>query len=272
VSLEIEARARRANLLTRDDQLDQLFGEDSLDRFLLDVLAKKEGRMTEIRPEEKLTTERVETQRTAPTKPPQRLRLGVALTAFVLVIAAGIGFVLVRDANVAASPIEIGESFLNARDTWDLEAAIALLAPEATVVGSIAPTVADYAGAFEYFRAVQQGTTVGECTQTNVGPPAEVTCTYSHENAWTRALGSAPYKGSRMTFVIDDGLIQEVTNGFAGFTEWDLFGLWVFNNHPSEYPMLYSEGHRASKPSTTPEAIVLWEQYTAEFVAEKGGS
>ena len=271
MSVDLEARVKRANPLTRGEQLDQLFGEDTLDRFLLDVLAKKEGRMTDIRPDQQTTSENVSTDGTT-SGTPQRLRLGVALAAFAVVIAAGIGFVLVRDSNTAAgpSPVEIGESYINAADEWDSEAALALLAPGAVMTSGLAESPTDIPALFDFYRANDWRWMVSECQQTNVGEPAEVNCTLTHQNAWMRALGVDPRPGGSYEFLITDGEIEEVSPGFIGFPEWDTFTRWVRTNHNTDLFVLLADG--CCVPNVTPEAIVLWELYTNEFVAELDGS
>lgn len=270
MSVDIESRVKRANLITRDEHLEQLFGDETSNRFLLDILAKKEGRMTDIRPDQQTTSEKVPTDGTT-SGTPQRLRLGVALAAFAVVIAAGIGFVLVRDSNTAASssPVEIGESYINAIDEWDSEAALALLAPGAVMVNQLAESPTDIPAVFDFYRANDWRFTTSECQQSNESQPAVVTCTYTHQNAWMRALGVDPRPGGSYQFVITDGRIEEVSGNFIDFPEWGTFTLWVRTNHNADYLVLVPDG--CCVPSVTPEAIVLWEQYTNEFVAEQDG-
>jgi len=270
MSVDIESRVKRANLITRDEQLEQLFGDETSNRFLLEILAKKEGRMTDIRPDQQTTSEKVPTEGTTSETP--RLRLGVALAAFAVVIAAGIGFVLVRDSNTAASssPVEVGESYINAADEWDSEAALALLAPGAVMTSGLAESPTDIPALFDFYRANDWRWMVSECQQTNVGEPAEVKCTLTHQNAWMRALGVDPRPGGSYEFVITDGEIEEVGPGFIPFPEWDRFIGWLATNHGTDLLVLVPDG--CCTPSLTPEAIVLWEQYTKEFVAEQDGS
>ena len=106
MSVDIETRVKRANPLTRDEQLDQVFGEDTLDRFLLDVLANKEGRMTDTRPDQQPTPEKA--QRTAPTQPRKRFRPGVALAAFLIVVAVGVAFAIVGNPGSTVAEVEPG--------------------------------------------------------------------------------------------------------------------------------------------------------------------
>lgn len=264
MSVDIEARVKRANPLTDDKQLDQLFGENTLDRFLLDVLAKQEGRMTDIKPDQQPAPAQGPPQKTAPTKRP-KLRIGVAVTAFIVVIAVGIGLVYSQQTDVVASPIEISESYISARDSWDSETAVALFAQDAAMA-DLATTPREIPTQFDWFRATDWRWTVEECNQTNSGPPAEVTCTYTYENAWTRALGHGPTEGGSFVFLIADGKIQEFTNNLRDFPAWDVFAAWVAVNH---YPDLVVLIDGCCTPRITPEAIVLWEQYTDEFVAEQ---
>lgn len=270
MSVDLEARVKRANPLTRGEQLDQLFGEDTLDRFLLGVLAKKEGRMTDIRPDQPATSEKVSTDGTT-SGTPQRLRLGVALAAFAVVIAAGVGFVLVRDSNTAAgpSPVEVGESYINAIDEWDSEAALALLAPGAVMTGGLAESPTDIPAVFDYYRANDWRFTASECQQSTVSEPVVVNCTYTHQNAWMRALGVDPRPAGFYEFVITDGKIEEVSGELIDFPEWDTFTAWVRTNNDADLFVLLDG---CCLPIVTPEAIVLWELYTNEFVAELDGS
>ena len=129
MSVDIEARVRRANPLTHEEQLDQLFGENTLDRFLLDVLAKQEGRMTDIKPEQQPAPAQGPPQKTAATKKP-KLRIGVAVTAFIVVVAAGIGLVYTQQTGVVASPTEISEDYIAAIHAGDIETAYQFLAEE----------------------------------------------------------------------------------------------------------------------------------------------
>ena len=76
-----------------------------------------------------------------------------------------------------------------------------------------------------------------------------------------------PY-GAYFDFVIDNGQIQSVVQEFDPDTQfsseaWDVFAGWVLANHSSGYTVMYGD------PYWTPEAIVLWKQYTDEFVAKQ---
>ena len=106
MSVDIESRVKRANLITRDEQLEQLFGDETSNRLLLDILAKKEGRMTDNRPDQQPTLEKA--QRTAPTQPQKRFRLGVALAAVLIVVAVGVVFATVSNRGSTVAEVEPG--------------------------------------------------------------------------------------------------------------------------------------------------------------------
>ena len=272
MSVDTETRVKRANLIARDEMLEQLFGDETSNRFLLDLLAKKEGRMTETRPDQQPVQEDGRSQPTVSPPPEKRFRVGVALTAFAVVLAIGIGFAIFRNSGstVAASPIEIGESYINAIDEWDSEAALVLLAPGAVMTSGLAESPTDIPAVFDFYRANDWRFTASECQQSNVGEPVVITCTYTHQNAWMRALGVDPRPGGSYEFVITDGKIEEVSSDFIEFPEWDTFVDWVRTNHNTDQFVLIADG--CCTPSVTPEAVVLWEQYTNEFVAERDGS
>ena len=106
MSVDVESRVKRANLITRDEQLEQLFGDETSNRLLLDILAKKEGRMTDTRPDQQPTPEKA--QRTAPTQPQKRFRLGVALAAVLIVVAVGVVFATVSNPGSTVAEVEPG--------------------------------------------------------------------------------------------------------------------------------------------------------------------
>jgi hypothetical protein len=102
-----------------------------------------------------------------------------------------------------------------------------------------------------------------------------VTCTYTMENSWSQALGVGPFTGSNFEFVIVDGQIQEIKHDFVfgAFSPqvWEVFKGWVRDNYPDDINVMYDLGD-VDVPIKTPEALALWEQRTAEFVASLDNS
>ena len=120
MTIDIEARVRRANLLARGDQLDQLFDSELSTHFLRDIYAKKEGRMSDMtdRPRSAGTVEETGGhQLPAATKPPRRQGPAWALAGFVAVLAVGVVLALVtrEPEPVAVTPVEeSAEAFMAA--------------------------------------------------------------------------------------------------------------------------------------------------------------
>lgn len=264
--------------MSYDDQVLALFGEanpvsdrDTLEHLLrphLEVVEQRIGDMKE-------TKVRVIDPAQPIVKQEQRHRLAYGLVAAVAVLIVGTvtWIAVVNDGEPdVASPVDIGRSFIEAQDAWDADAATALLAPDAVIKGSgLVTEVEQYASNFAWYQALDWRWAVEECNQTTVGPPAEVRCTLTHQNAWTRALGVGPYSGSSIDFVIGNGQIQELTDDtdLSAFSPeaWGVFTKWVTANHPSELGVMIRRQGLTSIPIVTPEALALWEQYTNEFVA-----
>ena len=119
-----------------------------------------------------------------------------------------------------------------------------------------------------------------------------VSCAATHQNDWSRSLGFDPYPGAEFSIRVADQQLTEVfespmvTEAWVTFpgTEfvpevWNPFMSWLEKGHPSDIDamLLPPQADDASaflpglrKPIITPESIALWEQYTAEFVAEVG--
>ena len=93
---------------------------------------------------------------------------------------------------------------------------------------------------------------------------------HDHYNDWTRALGIPPITGS-FDFTIEDGQIVAMTNNF-NFDDfgpvWTIMGSWTAENGYA-HDTLFNPG--ATNPRLDAESMALWEQITAEFVAEQSG-
>ena len=287
MTLDIETRVRRANPLITAEQLQQLFGDDASARLLRDIHHKREGRMTETTENRPPTTEegsatiaagsqrpsgsRDASERTARSGTPgvrRRFRPGTVVAAFSLVIAAGIAlaFLVGNSDSESAGPVDVARSFIEARDAWDAETTVGLFAPAATVSDLEVGSVGDYAAQYEWYRAVEWRWEAGECVETPRGLTSEVSCAYTHHNAWMDATGAEPGSGS-FEFLISQSKITELSISFTTFPAWDQFRAWVDANHPEDLSVMYESGGGFQPPRYTPESMALWEQYTSEFVA-----
>jgi len=189
-------------------------------------------------------------------------------------VAAGDDAVASGDAEQA---IGVAQRFVEARDAWDGETVRSLVADDAVIDDFAVATVDDYVANSEFDQAIGWRYMQPQCTATAVGPPVEVSCTYTMEDAWSRALGVGPYTGSSFEFVIADGEIQRVTHDFD-FSQYsaqvfDVFGAWLDDAHPGAFDVIFSADRNGTNMRrTTPEAIALVEQYTTEFVASVSDS
>ena len=147
------------------------------------------------------------------TAPPRRRRrnwIPAVVAAVVVMILAGASVVVFTgdtEPDVAggpASPVEIATAFIEARDAWDGEAARALVADDALIDGFVA-TADEYLTQDEFERATGWRFMQPDCAETVAGPPADVFCTYTMENAWSRARGVGPFPNSKFWFTIADG-------------------------------------------------------------------
>ena len=155
---------------------------------------------------------------------------------------------------------------------WDGATVRSLVAPDAVIDDLAVATADDYLANTEFDQAEGWRFLQPQCTATVVGPPAEVTCSYTMEDAWSRALGVGPFTGSSFEFVIADGQIQQLTHNFDysqySAQVFEVFQEWLDNSHPGDADVIF-----ATAPSggavrrITPEVIALTEQRTAEFVA-----
>lgn len=218
MSVELEARVRRANLITRDRHLERLYDDDLSHRLLRDIYSKKEGRMSETtdRPEP-TTVEDVSPDEEAfrPAPAPRQRRNPALVPAIVTaVIAIGVVVALVarQPALVADTPVEIAEQFMAALNDHDAAAVRSLLADEDGMIAEAVPGVAG----IEIEQQIEQEEVLGwtyqieacvDQTPENESTQSVVTCTYSITDDITRAIGNEPYEGSRYEFVVVDGKI-----------------------------------------------------------------
>ena len=192
---------------------------------------------------------------------------GAALALLVLLVAG-------CSSTQPEGPEAVARSYLEARATWDADAALDLFADDATIddatIAFRETSTAEQASAFEFFQAVDWRETVEQCVETTSGPRSEVTCTYTFENAWTGAIGVEPITGS-FDFIIADGLIVDLTHNFNldDFGPvWSAVEDWLLGNHRDDaVNVMYNAGRTHSQK--TPESLALWEQYTQEFVASQ---
>jgi hypothetical protein len=202
--------------------------------------------------------------------------LRIAVAAFVAVLLVGAAAIFVLQANddqSAAAPEDVTTEFIEALNAGDGAAVLALFAPGATVEDGPVVDTSELVSMIDWYSALEWDWTPTECTESTAGAATTVTCSYTHENAWTRALGVGPYDAGEATYVVESGLITSYVYEFdeTGFSDdaWDVFLRWLRSNHPEERFTIVPDG--CCTPAWTPEAVVLWAEFTEEFVAEQTG-
>lgn len=282
MSSDVEARVRRANLLARDDQLEQLFGEDLSPRLRGRMQALEEGRMTEITTDEQSGGDEPVIERTgasgsrsaSPKSAPRRRRLAPAALVAVVVALVGVpvGMFL---ADNSPTPVEIAESYIEARNAYDADQARELVADDFRTT-EYPNGFRDADGmdtAFEGSEAYGFRYTDVDC---NVANDVEATVWVECGYLWTselHRLANQPPTPASLSFTIEDGLIQGVIRNPADVSGW--WDPWLAFLR-SEYPEFRSVVVEAlsNEPEATrelvdglPEHLALYE----EWVDSQGG-
>jgi len=237
---------------------------------------------------------RLDTRPTEKAKPSLR-RLKLVLGAAAVVVLIGAVVVLNQDdgnAPPATQPaptivtptttpaqsdqaaLAVAQEFMAARSEWDGNTVESLLAVDATIAGTeFVESSADYPALSDYERAVGWRYLNPDCA---VSSPGRIRCTYTLETDVTRALGVGPYHGNSFVLDIEDGLIQTVTHNFSPdqfLADTAPFNSWLAATYPSDVELMFvpsaSGGDEFAR--ITPDSIALWENHTAEFVAEQSG-
>jgi hypothetical protein len=179
----------------------------------------------------------------------------------------------------ATSPaISIALAFFDALNAYDVESATASFASEAHVHEYAEPFITSvdmYPALFDWLRATGWQWIVDECHM-KVGD-ANTACSYHVENAWTRAMGLAPVRGS-IAFEIWDGVMRWVPDFKVHQTlrwdqdtpneqmveVWETVTDWIRANHPTDLGAMISPD--GSAPVLNARSIDLWRLYTQESV------
>jgi hypothetical protein len=207
-----------------------------------------------------------------PQVAPRRQRVaGLVAAAALVVIAIGVVIALANQPpEVAASPVQVAEAFMEARNAHDAEAMAGLLAddvvhdPGGELVWS--PNNLSEAAHFEQITAWVYDFTCVE------GGPTQARCAYTQETNLGNALGIVSRPGAFFLIEVDEGQIVSVTNRenghypvgevLVGFSEW------LVQNHPEDVDVMLEDVSQILRP----ESLALWEQYVPEFVAEMEAS
>jgi hypothetical protein len=266
MSLDLEARIRRANLVSRDQHLERLYGHDLSHVLLRDMYSKKEGRMSEVTDRsEPATLEDVPADEKAfrPTPPPPSQRSPAFVPAILTaVIAIGVIVALVArqpSPEVAQTPVQIGKAFMAALNAHDADAVLALMADDAPFPEG--ESEAELRGELRMEELQGWSYDSVTCIDTSTESQTRVVCPYSIANELTRVLGTGPYDGNSYSFVIVDGEITSTSQ-----TEPDY---WLFEE--TYVPFLkWAEENQLGNMYWhywDEENLAKWEQYFPEWLA-----
>lgn len=183
------------------------------------------------------------------------------------------------DAAAASDALAIAEQFIDARNAYDGAAVRELLSDSATMRDDLqrnpdgvfrSVDEVDFARTSDFDGVV--GTVLADPNCSVGAEVGRVICTYTWQNAWSRAIGDDRYTGNTFVFDIADGQIVGLTHTFRqgpvdGFENHisEVMFLWVVTNHPDDRStVLDSNG----LPIASDPSISLWREFTEEFVAE----
>lgn len=198
---------------------------------------------------------------------PRRAWLVPALAGLAVVV--GLAVVPAWDRG-PASPQEVADAYMEARQDLDTKAITGLFAPDATVLEDDFD-LSEMPALIEFWRATGWDWTPTGCTEIVSGPAFNTfTCGYEFENDWTRVLDHPPVTGA-ITLVIGGEEISQITSltSYIDVSQLnDVWGAvidWMTANHPDDTRTMYTDD--MSHPELDPAAIALWERYTDEYVA-----
>ena len=267
MSVELEARVRRANLITRDRHLERLFDDELSRRLLRDVYSIKEGRMTEITDRPNPTTvEGVHGTEDAfrPRTPSRQVRYP-ALAPVILTAVIAIGVIVAVYArelapDMADTPVEIADQFVAALSDYDVDTVVSLFADDVAFL-TWPDTAENFPAYMEYKRVMGTTHEFDACFEFG----SQVRCPYAISDSITRAVGTEPGTGNFYAFIIEDGKITNVNNMFLddGYNDeaMEVLDEWMIDNHPADWSVMQDT------PYIEPDTLALWSEHVPEFLA-----
>ncbi|HKX75929.1 MAG TPA: hypothetical protein VJR05_11145 [Acidimicrobiia bacterium] len=227
--------------------------------------------------------------------PPTRQRqLGwvAALTVFIVGLVLGAGLLAITNRTgpvgwLRLAPVEVAESYLQALNTWDTEAAKNLVAADARLMDPYwtadamagVPWLADLAALFDYHRIIEMRYNASDCQELGRDEPVLVVCEYQADSVFQQVAGAPPLPG-RFFFSVADGVIVTGSDNFPIIeyaASWNKWRRWLADNHPEDYELLAGAPtgealqfwrSRPSAEELTPEWLALLEERIAEYASK----
>lgn len=292
---DLESRVRRASLVTQDEQLEQLFGENLTTHLLAHVRDLKEGHMPKTRPFADAKDRKPDVAALPPTRqetPRRRPVLVAAVTAALLILTVG-GVLLLGggeepEAPVITEPVEpepvepepvepepgetsaidLAVAYMEARNAYDAEAISELLADGVIFSEVVTNDPAD----LERLMAGEQigGFQYSPFTCEPFPREGWVSCEYLADSRFQQAVGYPPIEGGFL-FATEDGHLTMVQNNwpFAEFeaNAHDPWLDWLRSEHPDVHRQIYDGEFVA----VTAETIELLDEYLTLYEDSVGG-
>ena len=166
------------------------------------------------------------------------------------------------------------EAFLGARQRFDSDAALALVADDAIVSVGPADSKAALAPEMEWQEATGLVVEPDRCEVLTTTPQSDgavaVRCTAVVTSPIAATQGDADgVVFSYEATVRDDAItsIELVDLGAYSTVVWEPFEGWVSQSRPESHSIMYLDG--GSSVALSDESIALWRQYTTEYVNEQ---
>jgi len=250
--------------------LDLLDPVETVDPRRLTNTSERSRAMTELKTKEP----RVAAPRRRLWLAPTLAAVAVAVVAIPLLVSRG-GFV-----GAGTQSEQVATAFMEAIAEYDGQAAYELFSPDGVHQEGPPVVIVDWSN---FDRAVQLARTNQGCDElTPVSFPDgtradAVECAFLVQTAAGKAIGLDSTTGTFMVYVDDGEIVRtyETWDGEAvGVLDVVALRDWIQVNHPEAYETMYENPNNPpDRPNDPPdsEAIALFEQYTAEFVAEHEG-
>ena len=200
----------------------------------------------------------------APKQPKKRWI--AAVVSGVAVVALAAAALLTSWNATPATPVEIGNEYMEARNAFDAEAAGALMSADATLLDAPRMSRTELGQGFEALRVYDAQWEPFECTN-NPGTTL-VTCDYSLETNLSRIVGHPSVEGT-ISLLVENGQITRLVHSFP-YDDYApnvlvKFLTWLGTEHPGAIEEVYVERDGAMSPNLEPAARARLGAYIGEY-------
>ena len=202
----------------------------------------------------------------APSEPTNGRRWMPAVVGAVIAVAIILAFWAPWAGDGASTPVDIGNQYMEARNTFDAKKASALMSADASVLDVPRMDRDDLEAGFAVLRVYEADFEPYSCT--NKPGTTLVTCDYSLETNLSRIVGHAPVEGS-IRLLVEDGMITSLVHSF-NFDDYapnvfEKFAVWLGTEHPDGFGQVYQDQGGVLSPISTPAALAQLKGYIEEY-------